>query len=274
MLARPEAQHRVLGAIRVASAGPEGRTALPVLRKLLATEREKKVLLRLAETVLKMQPNDRAATACLSELLSDRNDWELRENVVAVLGNAAPGKNPVAVARLTDALDDSNSRVRAAAAESLALFGPAAVESASRLEGAAVNDIPSVQRAATLALAAIRGSETEPTADRFSPAARMPFDLNSLAPRPMSSLPAGISMGRVKLSDQAAAAESFEPELPAKQNGGSASQVVPGRSDRGFAFLDGVARNGRRSRPCERVRRTTKKGPRARSGIPERSAAA
>ena len=217
LLARPEAQHRVLGAIRVASAGPEGRTALPVLRKLLATEREKKVLLRLAETVLRMQPNDRAATACLSELLSDRNDWELRENVVAVLGNAAPGKNPVAVARLTDALDDPTSRVRAAAAESLALFGPAAVESASRLEGAAVNDLPSVQRAATLALAAIRGSETEPRADRFSPAARMPFDLNSLAPRPMSSLPAGMSMGRVKLSDQAAAAETFEPELPASK---------------------------------------------------------
>jgi hypothetical protein len=227
LLARPEAQHRVLGAIRVASAGPEGRTALPVLRKLLATEREKKVLLRLAETVLKMQPNDRAATACLSELLSDRNDWELRENVVAVLGNAAPGKNPVAVARLTDALDDPTSRVRCAAAESLALFGPAAVESASRLEGAAVNDIPSVQRAATLALAAIRGSETEATADRFSPAARMPFDLNSLAPRPMSSLPAGISMGRVKLSDQAAAAESVEPERPESKTAGAPPKLFP-----------------------------------------------
>jgi HEAT repeat protein len=227
LLARPEAQHRVLGAIRVASAGAEGRTALPVLRKLLATEREKKVLLRLAETVLKMQPNDRTATACLSELLSDRNDWELRENVVAVLGNAAPGKNPVAVARLTDALDDSNSRVRAAAAESLALFGPAAVESASRLEGAAVTDIPSVQRAATLALAAIRGSETERPADRFSPTTRMPFDLNPLAPRPMSALPAGISMGRVKLSDQAAAAESVEPELPENKTAGAPPKLFP-----------------------------------------------
>jgi hypothetical protein len=227
LLARPEAQHRVLGAIRVASAGAEGRTALPVLRKLLATEREKKVLLRLAETVLKMQPNDRTATACLSELLSDRNDWELRENVVAVLGNAAPGKNPVAVARLTDALDDANSRVRAAAAESLALFGPAAVESASRLEGAAVNDIPSVQRAATLALAAIRGSETERAPDRFSPTTRMPFDLNPLAPRPMSALPTGISMGRVKLSDQATAAESLEPELPESKTAGAPPKLFP-----------------------------------------------
>jgi hypothetical protein len=227
LLARPEAQHRVLGAIRVASAGADGRTALPVLRKLLATEREKKVLLRLAETVLKMQPNDRAATACLSELLSDRSDWELRENVVAVLGDAAPGKNPVAVARLTDALDDANSRVRATAAESLALFGPAAVESASRLEGAAVNDIPSVQRAATLALAAIRGSETQRAADRFSPAAQTPFDLNPVTPRPMSALPAGISMGRVKLSDQTAADESVEPELPISKVAGSPPKLFP-----------------------------------------------
>ena len=101
----------------------------------------------------------------------------------------------------------------------------------------------------------------------------MPFDLNSLAPRPMSSLPAGMSMGRVKLSDQAAAAETFEPEVPASKTAGRL-QVVPGRPDRDFAFLDGVARNGRRSRPRKRVRRTTKKGPRARSGIPEQSVAA
>jgi hypothetical protein len=55
----------------------------------------------------------------------------------------------------------------------------------------------------------------------------MPFDLNSLAPRPMSSLPTGISMGRVKLSDQGAAAESVEPELPKSKTAGAPPKLFP-----------------------------------------------
>jgi HEAT repeat protein len=214
LLARPEPRHRALGAMRIAAAGRDARTALPVLRRLLASETNQTVRLRIAEAVLKVQPNDRAATEYLSELLSDRTDWELRENAASAFGSAASGRNSIAIARLTDALDDANPHVRTAAASSLALFGPAAADSVSRLEGAAGNDVPSVQRAASLALASIRGGESELSADRSTAVGRdNPFALKPTA-SPLSNPMAGpIPYGRVNLSDRPAVEDFGESEI-------------------------------------------------------------
>jgi hypothetical protein len=228
LLARPEPRHRAVGAMRIAAAGEDARTALPVLRRLLATEVDKTVRLRIAETVLKAQPNDRAATQCLSELLSDRNDWELRETAASALGAAATGRNSIAVAHLTDALDDSNPRVRAAAAASLARFGRAAGDSVLRLEGAAANDVPIVQRAASMALVSIRGGENESLTDRSSAVGRDdPFGLKPLSSTLSAPLPATVLSGRVKLSDQLSAGESDESDVPETAVANAAPKLFP-----------------------------------------------
>jgi hypothetical protein len=161
LLVRPEARYRAAGATRIAAAGESARTALPILRKVLTSETDRTVRLRIAEALLKLQPNDRAATECLSDLLAGRNEAELRQAAAAALGSAAAGRNPIAVASLTDALDDASPQVRSAAATSLGLFGRSAAGSTSRLENAAINDIPTVRQAATLALASIRGIPAE-----------------------------------------------------------------------------------------------------------------
>ena len=199
-----------------------------MLRRLLAAETDQTVRLRIAETVLKVQPNDRAATECLSELLSDRNDWELRQNAASALGGAASGRNSIAIARLTDALDDTNPRVRTAAAASLALFGPAAADSVSRLEAAAANDVPSVQRAASLALASIRGSESEWSTDRQTAVGRDdPFGLKPLASTLSAPLPAAALSGRVTLSDEPPTEMTSEPDVPDSDAASATPKLFP-----------------------------------------------
>jgi hypothetical protein len=88
--------------------------------------------------------------------LIDPNDPELRQAAAGALGGAAAAGNPTAIVRLTDALDDPAPKVRIMAALSLAQFGPAAIEAIPRLELAASNDVPRMQRAALAALASIR----------------------------------------------------------------------------------------------------------------------
>jgi HEAT repeats len=213
LLARPEPQHRALGAMRIGAAGAEARTALPVLRHVLATETNRKVSLRLAEAVLKIQPNDRIATGCLSDLLSDRNDWELRQNAANALGNAARARNTIAMARLTDALDDPHPNVRAAAAGSLALFGPAAIDSVSRLESAATTDIPSVQRVSSMALIAIRGSLIDSSRKiSATEAPGEPAEFRASTSGTTSPLPSALPTGRTSLSDRTQPAETSEPK--------------------------------------------------------------
>jgi HEAT repeats len=164
LLTRPEPKYRGAGAIRIAAAGENARTALPVLRKLLPTEPDRLVRLRIAEALLKLQPNDGVATSCLSELISGRNEPEIRQTAASALAAAAAGRNAIAVASLTEALDDASPQVRAAAATSLGLFGRNAADSVSRLENTALNDIPTVRQAATLALSSIRGIPTDQSA--------------------------------------------------------------------------------------------------------------
>jgi len=214
LLARPEPKHRALGALRIAAAGRDARTALPVLRRVLEVETDKTVRARIAEAVLKVQPNDRVATECLSILLGDRTDWELRQSAALALAGAASGRNAIAIARLTDALDDANPRVRTAAAATLGLFGPAAADSIARLEGAATNDVPSVQQAASTALASIRGTDSTPSAGRL-PAGlyNEPFSLKPLSSALASPLHAATASGRVKLSDQAPSWELGNPDV-------------------------------------------------------------
>jgi len=228
LLARREPQHRALGAMRIAAAGQDARTALPVLRRVLAVETDKTVRVRIAETVLKVQPNDRVATECLSDLLSDRSDWELRQGAASALAGAACGRNAIAIARLTDALDDANPRVRTAAAATLGLFGPAASDSVTRLEGAAANDVPSVQQAASIALVSIRGNDSAWPADR-SPAGLHddPFGLKPFNSTLSSPLHAATVSGRVKLSDQPPSWEPGNPDIAALQPTGSPPKLFP-----------------------------------------------
>jgi hypothetical protein len=196
LLVRPEARYRAAGATRIAAAGESARTALPVLRKVLTSETDRAVRLRIAEALLKLQPNDRAATECLSDLLSGRNEAELRQGAASALASAAAGRNPIAVASLTDALDDASPQVRAVAATSLGLFGQSAAGSISRLENAALNDIPTVRQAATLALASIRGIPAEQSAaPRESASLFKPQASGQLASE-------AIPTGRAKLIDR------------------------------------------------------------------------
>jgi hypothetical protein len=129
---------------------------------------------------------------------------------------------------LTDALDDSNPRVRAAAAASLARFGRAAGDSVLRLEGAAANDVPIVQRAASMALVSIRGGENQSLTDRSSAVGRDdPFGLKSLSSPLSAALPAAVLSGRVKLSDQLSAGESDESDVPETAVANAAPKLFP-----------------------------------------------
>jgi hypothetical protein len=222
LLTRPEPRYRAAGAMRIAAAGDNARTAFPVLRKVLTTETDRTVRLRIAETLLKLQPNDRVATECLAELLVGRNEAELRQAAAAALGSAGTGRNSFAVASLTDALDDASPQVRAAAATSLGLFGRTASDSVSRLENAAVSDVPVVRQAATLALASIRGipSDQLPAAPRASaslvnPQATGPFALET-APT-----------GRAKLVDELPAKRTADPTLAQKDAANSQPKLFP-----------------------------------------------
>jgi hypothetical protein len=204
LLARSEPRYRAQGAIRIAAAGEAARTALPVLRRVLASEADRAVRLRIAETVLKLQPNDRRATECLAEILAGRNETELRQAAASALGGAATGRNSLALASLTDALDDASPSVRAASAASLGLFGRAAADSVSRLESAAINDIPSVQRAAVTALASIRGGQSGRPTDQSSAAAHEnPFNLDPLNSKRPAPFAGAAPSGRALLSDRA-----------------------------------------------------------------------
>jgi hypothetical protein len=157
LLSQAEPRHRMLGALRMSACGPEARTALPALRQLLGNEANQAVRLRVAEAILKLQATDRAALDVLSRFLVDANDAELRQAAAGALGSAATSNNLTAVVRLTDALDDPSPKVRIMAALSLAQFGSAAVDAVPRLEMAATNDVPRMQRAALAALGSIRG---------------------------------------------------------------------------------------------------------------------
>ncbi len=150
----------MLVALRIGLSGPEARTALPALHQLLTVEPNKTVLAHIAEAILKLQPNNRPALDTLSRLLVDPNDANVRQAAAGALSGASVTANATAIVRLTDALDDANPRVRIMAALSLAQFGPAAVDAVPRLETAASNDVPRMQRAALAALASIRGSQS------------------------------------------------------------------------------------------------------------------
>jgi hypothetical protein len=160
LLSQAEPRHRLLGALRIGLSGPEARTALPALHQLLTVEPNKTVLAHIAEAILKLQPNNRPALDTLSRLLVDPNDANVRQAAAGALSGASVTANATAIVRLTDALDDANPRVRIMAALSLAQFGPAAVDAVPRLETAASNDVPRMQRAALAALASIRGSQS------------------------------------------------------------------------------------------------------------------
>jgi HEAT repeat protein len=192
LLAQPEANHRALGAMRIGAAGPNARTAMPVLRKLIKVEPDKTVRLRIAEAMLKAQPGDLDAANCLAGLLADRADWQVRQTAACALSAAAGGHNPVAVVRLTEALDDGNPRVRTMAALSLAHFGAEATDSLGRLETAAASDVPRVKAAANVALASIR---RESNARPQNPAP--PLALDNLSQRPVKTEP-----GFAQLDDQ------------------------------------------------------------------------
>ena len=159
LLSQAEPRHRLLGALRISTVGPDARTAMPALRQLLGEEPNKAVKLRIAEALLKLQPTDRSALETLLHLLVDPSDADLRQAAAGALGCAAASANATAIVRLTDALDDANPRVRIMAALSLAQFGPAAIDAVPRLETAATNDVPRMQRAALVALGAIRGRQ-------------------------------------------------------------------------------------------------------------------
>jgi len=225
LMTRPEPRYRAAGAMRIAAAGDNARTAFPVLRKVLTTETDRTVRLRIAETLLKLQPNDRVATACLADLLAGRNEAELRQAAAAALGSAGTGRNSIAAASLTDALDDASPQVRAAAATSLGLFGHTAFDSISRLENAAVTDVPVVRQAATLALTSIRGIPTDqlPAAPRasaslFKPQTAGPFAVETA------------TTGRAKLVDPLPAKRSADPTSSQKDAAISQPKLFP--SDR------------------------------------------
>jgi hypothetical protein len=188
LLSQPEPRHRLLGALRLGMAGSDARTALPVLHQVLGAESNQEVTLRVAETVLKLQPNDRSALDALSRLLKDPADPDVRQAAAGALGGASPSGNPTAVVRLTDALDDPNPRVRIMAALSLAQFGPAAADAVPRLEVAATSDVPRMQRAALAALASIRGGG-QAAQNSEAPATPRNSGVTSLTPATESRVP-------------------------------------------------------------------------------------
>jgi hypothetical protein len=184
LLSQSNPRHRLLGALRIGLTGSEGRTALPALRQLLVTESNSAVRLRIAETILKVQPNDRPALETLSGLLIEPTDPELRQAAAGALGAASSSGNPTAIVRLIDGLDDSSPRVRIMAALSLAQFGPAAIDAVPRLEVAASSDVPRMQRAALAALTAIRGPQRPPETKTTASAAS-----DRQAPNPFPEMP-------------------------------------------------------------------------------------
>jgi HEAT repeats len=240
LLTRPEPRYRAAGAMRIAAAGDNARTALPVLRKVLTSESDRMVRLRIAEALLKLQPNDRVATECLADLLSGRNEAQLRQAAAAALGSAAGGRNSIAVASLTDSLDDPSPQVRAASATSLGLFGRGAFDSISRLENTAVSDVPVVRQAATVALASIRGipadqlpAGTPESAANFKPQTPGPFALETSATgraKLVDRLPPKPNTDRTSLQQGAAVSQ---PKLfPADRfNGSRVPSVTREKSD-------------------------------------------
>ncbi len=160
---------------------------LSPLHQLLTAEPNKNVLAHIAEAILKLQPNNRPALDTLSRLIVDPNDAEVRQAAAGALGGASATANATAIVRLTDALDDANPRVRIMAALSLAQFGPAAVDAVPRLETAASNDVPRMQRAALAALASIRGGQSSlGPAPVATPASNVETPVREAAPTPTS----------------------------------------------------------------------------------------
>jgi hypothetical protein len=103
---------------------------------------------------------------------------------------------------------------------SLAQFGPAAIDSVPRLEMAAANDVPRMQRAALAALAAIRGRQdsqepapaANPVTDSRSPAVTVP-----LAPVPLATAPMQILSGPPPSADTAKVGPpGLWPTVPAR----------------------------------------------------------
>ncbi len=151
----------------------------------MTAEPNKNVLAHIAEAILKLQPNNRPALDTLSRLIVDPNDAEVRQTAAGALGGASATANATAIVRLTDALDDANPRVRIMAALSLAQFGPAAVDAVPRLETAASNDVPRMQRAALAALASIRGGQSSlGPAPVATPASSVETPVREVAPNP------------------------------------------------------------------------------------------
>ena len=72
-------------------------------RKLLPTEPDRLVRLRIAEALLKLQPNDGVATSCLSDLISNRNEPKIGKPPPRHSRRLRPDEDPIAIASLTEA---------------------------------------------------------------------------------------------------------------------------------------------------------------------------
>jgi HEAT repeat protein len=230
LLSQTNPRHRLLGALRIGVAGPEGRTALPALRQLLTAEPNLAVRLRIAEAILKVQPNDRPALETLSHLLIEPPDPELRQAAASALGGAAVSGNPTAIVRLTDALDDASPRVRIMAALSLAQFGAAAIDAVPRLEVAASSDVPRMQRAALAALTAIRGPQS--SAELKTTASTASDRQAPTAPPEMPAPESGTSLDRRGIASPPAAGD--------RTNLANASSVVPAARPSFYRSIPGL----------------------------------
>jgi len=181
-LADADPKQRALAAQELGMAGAEARTALPVLRGRLTTEKDKLARVRMVEAIVRIVPDDPQAIALLCEMLQDKDDWRVRQLAAAALEATARGNDAAVVEKLAAAMNDWHPRVRAMVALTLGSFGPKAKAALPRLQFATTTDIPRVREAAQAAIDCISpGTPAEGAAAEGAPESIEP---NELAERP------------------------------------------------------------------------------------------
>jgi HEAT repeat protein len=115
----PDAHVRAVAAAALASVGPAGSDALPLLQAMLSTADCLPALRALA----RYGPDALPAAPQLIDLLQSDGDGEIRWNAARTLGKIGPAARG-AVPILVEALDDRDALVREHAAEALGEIGP------------------------------------------------------------------------------------------------------------------------------------------------------
>lgn len=139
--------------------GPEARSAVPALLKLMKEGEESQVRWNAVRTLGKIGPGAREAVPELIAALKDRDD-HVREHAAEALGDIGPEARE-GVPALIEILKDPIARVRRDAARSLGQIGPAAKVALPALKGLLNDEDPQVRQAATRALRILSGESSK-----------------------------------------------------------------------------------------------------------------